>query len=111
MIFFNLLDNAFMHTKPNKVPTIVMSSETMDQTVIVCVSDDATGIASAKHDRIFDPLFSSKRSDHEFRPGMGLTIARKIARLHGGDVWVDSEPDRGSKFYVRLPIVASEWVS
>jgi signal transduction histidine kinase len=65
------------------------------------VSDDGVGIASAVRDRVFDPFFTSKPPGKG--TGLGLFIAAGIARKHGGELQVDSEPGRGSRFTLTLP--------
>lgn len=63
------------------------------------VSDNGPGIDPELRPRIFDPFFTTRANGF----GMGLAIVHRIVDLHGGVVWVDSEPDRGSTFRIALP--------
>jgi PAS domain S-box-containing protein len=70
--------------------------------VTVKVEDDGCGIAPENLDRIFDPFFTTKSVGEG--TGLGLGIAYRIVRSHGGEIEVDSDPGRGSRFSVRLPV-------
>ncbi|HUP00035.1 MAG TPA: ATP-binding protein [Gemmatimonadota bacterium] len=63
------------------------------------VSDNGVGIEPQVRERIFDPFFTTRSSGF----GMGLAIVHRIVDLHGGMVWVDSEPGKGSIFRVAIP--------
>jgi two-component system NtrC family sensor kinase len=68
------------------------------------VADDGVGIEPAVRDRVFDPFFTSKPPGKG--TGLGLFIAAGIARKHGGEIRVESEPGRGSRFTLTLPAFA-----
>ncbi|MGH7551099.1 MAG: two-component system sensor histidine kinase NtrB [Gemmatimonadota bacterium] len=63
------------------------------------VRDNGVGIGEEAKKRIFDPFFTTRTGGF----GMGLAIVHRIVELHGGMVWVDSEPGRGSNFRIALP--------
>jgi signal transduction histidine kinase len=68
------------------------------------VADEGSGIAPELIDRIFDPYFTTKEFGEEVRGfGLGLTIAQKIAQLHGGSITVASKPGEGAIFTVEFP--------
>jgi len=69
--------------------------------VTVDVEDDGEGIAPEIIERIFDPFFTTKGFGGG--TGLGLGIAYRIARSHGGDISVESTPGEGARFRVRLP--------
>jgi signal transduction histidine kinase len=72
--------------------------------VRVTVADTGPGIAAEFHQEIFDDFF--RVLDREARSegtGLGLAIARRLVQLHGGKIWVESEPGTGSKFSFLLP--------
>ena len=54
---------------------------------------------------LFDPGFASGRS--RIKLGMGLPVSHQIVARHGGELWVESEPGRGSTFTVRLPLTSA----
>jgi signal transduction histidine kinase len=78
-------------------------------TVEFFVRDNGLGIAKKYHEAIFEPLFRvATRGQHrQGGVGLGLALARQLARLHGGDIRVDSRWRKGSTFWVRLPAVVS----
>ncbi|MGH7570287.1 MAG: two-component system sensor histidine kinase NtrB [Gemmatimonadota bacterium] len=67
------------------------------------VRDNGVGIDDEAKKRIFDPFFTTRTGGF----GMGLAIVHRIVELHGGMVWVDSEPGRGSNFRIALPRAGS----
>lgn len=66
------------------------------------ISDDGVGIAAGTLARIFEPFFSTSPERH----GLGLSAVHGIVRRLGGDIEVDSKPGEGTRFTVRLPVVA-----
>ncbi|MGQ9651952.1 MAG: ATP-binding protein [Phycisphaerae bacterium] len=68
------------------------------------VQDEGEGIAPEVRDKIFAPYFTTKRGG----TGIGLTIAGRVAKAHGGEIVVDSTPGHGSRFVVILPDGATE---
>ena len=69
----------------------------------VIVEDNGTGIPKSMLGKIFDPFFSTKKSGR----GIGLSTSMGIIKAHGGCIIVDSEPGRGSKFLIILPLASS----
>ncbi|MCB0293418.1 MAG: ATP-binding protein, partial [Calditrichaeota bacterium] len=76
----------------------------------ICVADSGEGIPEEALELIFDKFVQVKNfSDAaEGNIGLGLAIAREIVAVHRGKIWVESEPGRGSRFYVSLPLAPSE---
>jgi PAS domain S-box-containing protein len=101
-VFSNLLDNALKFLKPKRKGHVRIWSKAENGGVVYCVEDNGIGIAEKDKQVIFE-IF--RRLDPEARSGegLGLTIVRKILDKHGGKVWVESEPGKGSKFLVSLP--------
>ena len=71
---------------------------------VVVVSDTGVGIQTANLNKIFQPFFSTK----EKGTGMGLAICRRIIDQHGGDIQVESESGKGTRFLIILPILKEE---
>jgi PAS domain S-box-containing protein len=101
----NLLSNAVRYTPPEG--NIALSCSVDGQMLIVAVADDGIGIAPEDQEEIFD-LFEQGANGETDGLGIGLTLVRTIARLHGGTVLVDSRGEgQGSTFTLRLPVVAA----
>ena len=66
----------------------------------VTIADHGRGMDKATRDRVFEPFFSTKKRG----TGLGLAIVKQIVELHGGRISVDSEPGKGSKFRIDLPV-------
>lgn len=101
-ILVNLLNNAVKFTDQGKV-TLSASAEGAD--VAFRVSDTGIGIPSAHLERVFEPFWQVEQaaSRRVGGTGLGLSVTRRLARLLGGDVTVESIPGEGSTFTVRLP--------
>src|SRR5207302_6496915 len=71
----------------------------------VSVSDTGSGIAKEDQERIFERLFQIKAGDAttEQGVGLGLYLCRELVQLHGGNIWVESEPGKGTTFFFVLP--------
>lgn len=106
-ILANLVSNVEKYAPSGA--TLDITSVQSDDEVIVAVADDGPGIPAGARERIFQPFFrvSSRLSDGVTGTGIGLSIARELARQHGGDLeLVPSE--RGARFALRLPTHAKK---
>jgi signal transduction histidine kinase len=76
----------------------------------IVVQDTGDGIAREHLEQIFEPFWQveQQRSRSKEGAGLGLNVARRLARLMGGDVEVSSETGGGTRFLVRLPAPESE---
>ena len=104
-VVLNLLNNAHqavMETQGR--PHLTVRSETDGKVIRIKVIDNGPGIPQEHLGKIFDPFFTTK--DVGQGTGLGLSIAFGIVQEHGGRIWADSEPDKGTVFTVELPIVA-----
>lgn len=72
------------------------------------VRDAGSGISAEEQERIFERFGRSSNVARTQGSGLGLNIVTAIAAAHGGGVWVDSEPGRGSTFYIDIPLAAEE---
>jgi two-component system, OmpR family, sensor histidine kinase KdpD len=96
-----LLDNALRYS-PRGSPIGIQASR-RDGRAVVCVSDHGPGVPAAERARIFDKFYRGSNSAGTHGTGMGLAIARQIARAHGGEVWLDKTSSEGSDFCLSLP--------
>lgn len=98
----NLIDNAVKYTPAGG--SIRLSTEKgTDGFVTLTVSDTGIGISSKDVPHIFNRFFRADPSRSETGAGLGLSLARTVARAHGGDIVVRSRPGSGSTFIVSLP--------
>ena len=98
----NLLDNAVKYTPPGGAVEILLSeSEKKDLTI--AIRDTGIGISEADLAHVFERFYRCDRSRSQPGTGLGLSLARAIARAHGGDITVMSTLDQGSTFTITLP--------
>lgn len=98
-VFINLIKNAIEACDKEQV-IIKISLEKNTKTVLLKISDNGSGIDIEDHDKIFAPRFSTKSSG----TGLGLAISKKIVEAHDGEIWFESETERGTVFFIRLPV-------
>lgn len=103
----NLLENALLHT-PEGGAVAVTAGPAADGGVIVAVRDNGPGIPAADLPYIFDRFYrvDPSRARASGGVGLGLTIARQLARAHGGDLAAESRAGAGTVFTLTLPAVA-----
>lgn len=100
-----LLDNALKYA-PHSAPIRVWA-EDRGERVLIHVADSGPGIGDQDRERIFDKFYRrSNVRDKVPGSGLGLHIAREIARMHGGDLWVERSETGGAEFCLALPRVA-----
>ncbi|MEW5773252.1 MAG: ATP-binding protein [Thermodesulfobacteriota bacterium] len=102
-VLINLLSNAVKFTESGCVRCTAQAGEGV---VRVSVSDTGRGIAPEDQHRIFDKFqqIGDTLTDRPEGSGLGLAICRQIVEQHGGVIWVESEPGRGSTFSFTLPV-------
>jgi signal transduction histidine kinase/CheY-like chemotaxis protein/CHASE3 domain sensor protein len=103
-MLLNLLSNAIKFTPEGGRVTVASRAE--NSMLFLSVSDTGVGIPLEDQRRIFDE-FEQLESGRAMTPpgtGLGLALTRRLAELHGGRVWVESEPGQGSCFNVVLPL-------
>ncbi len=98
----NLLDNAIKYT-PNGGSVEVAVNPVSNDAVAITIKDTGIGISEKDMARIFERFYRCDPSRSEAGIGLGLSFARAIARAHGGDITVTSQPNQGSLFTVFLP--------
>jgi signal transduction histidine kinase len=104
-VLVNLLDNACKFTPTGG--TVRVEATVGEHEVVVSVSDEGRGIPAAELESIFAPFHQvrSAGTEDEGGTGLGLAITRSIVERHGGRIWVESEPEVGSRFAFTLPLV------
>ena len=100
-LFQNLISNAIKF-RSEKKPQIIISGEKKNDDYIFSVKDNGIGIKSEYMEKIF-VIFQRLNSREKYPgTGIGLSICKKIVERHGGKIWVESEPGKGSTFYFTL---------
>jgi PAS domain S-box-containing protein len=102
-VFQNLLNNALQNMDKAHGEIQVRSMRDNGEWRF-SVRDNGRGIERAYFDRIFQPFQTLTPRDGVKSTGIGLSIVRKIIEVHGGKIWLESEPGRGTVFYFTLPV-------
>ncbi len=101
-VFQNLIANAIKF-RSEKTPEIHVGSRRQDGSWLFWVRDNGIGIDPKYNERIF-MIFQRLHTRSKYPgTGIGLAICKRIVERHGGSIWVESQPDRGSTFYFTLP--------
>ena len=101
-IVSNLLSNAVKYSPENTLITLRLYPD--DGDAVIQVADQGIGISADDQKRIFEPFYRSFQViDEVGGTGLGLSIVKDCVDLHGGNIGVESEPDHGTTFTVRLP--------
>ena len=100
----NLVGNALKYTLDGG--RIVVSAQVENKRLSIAVTDTGIGIGPEEIEKVFEKFYRSKNplAANVKGSGLGLPIAREVARLHGGDVVVESELGKGSTFTLMLPV-------
>ena len=104
-VLLNLVGNAIKFTDAGEV---VIKASAVNGSFEVAVSDTGPGVAPADQEKIFEEFQQADSSSTRKKggSGLGLSISKRIIEMHGGRLWVESEPSRGSTFSFALPINA-----
>jgi len=102
-ILQNLISNAIKYSHPNQHITVSFGHDRAQ--LIITVQDQGIGIPFSEQDQIFTKMFRGEKAKDiaSEGTGIGLYITKSMVDLMGGAVWFESEEDKGSTFYVRLP--------
>jgi signal transduction histidine kinase len=108
-ILDNLLDNALKYSpagSPVEISLTVQGAEAH-----VRVADHGVGVPAAERDRLFTPFYRTSRASDVSGTGLGLHISQRLARRHGGRLWLEASSDAGSVFAFALPLAKRHGVS
>ena len=106
-VFVNLLLNAAQAVDKKGAIVVESLMDLSHENAIIHISDDGPGIAVENLSKIFDPFFSTKPSGS----GLGLAVSYGIIQNHLGSLSAKNLPEKGSRFTIKLPILAEETTS
>lgn len=99
LLFQNLIGNSIKF-RSRKAPVVKVSGENQGSVVLIKVSDNGIGLDMRYPEKVFGMF---KRLDHNYPgTGLGLSIVKRIVELHGGRIWLESKPDRGTTFFIEF---------
>jgi signal transduction histidine kinase len=108
VLLMNLIGNAIKYTPENGTVQVALTAD--EQRVSIDIRDTGIGIAPQDQEHVFEKFY--RASDDKVQAvagtGLGLAIAHEVARLHGGDIHLQSEPGQGSTFTIELPVASNE---
>jgi signal transduction histidine kinase len=105
-VLFNLLSNAIGFSTDGQ--TVRLKAERAEEDVVFTVSDEGRGIPQELKDKVFDRFESHTAGARHRGLGLGLSIVRSFVELHGGSVWLDSSPGRGTTVVCIFPDAAAQ---
>lgn len=102
----NLIDNALKYAKEDVDPVIHIATKNLKDTIVLTIEDNGIGMNKETASRIFDKFYRAHSGNiHNVKGfGLGLNYTRKMVEAHGGNITVNSEPGKGSRFTVTLPL-------
>jgi signal transduction histidine kinase len=102
-VMSNLISNAIKFSSTGAVINVKL--EALENKVRIRVEDHGIGIPDKLKDKVFDMFTEARRTGTagEQTFGLGLAISRQIIEAHGGTIWFESSPGKGSTFYIELP--------
>lgn len=103
IIIRNLLSNAIKFSHPGE--SIIINATTNETNVICSIEDNGIGIPPKVREQLFDSskIFSTRGTKGEKGTGLGLTLCKDFVNKNGGELWLESEEGKGSKFFFSLP--------
>lgn len=100
-VWDNLLSNAIKYNKPEGEIAIELARK--DGYIQVAVKDTGIGITEDEQEKLFDRFYRADKSRTKEGTGLGLAIVKQIIELHKGEILVESLPDEGTTFTIKLP--------
>ncbi len=105
-VLINLLENAVKYSPPDG--EITLGVEFDDQQSKIWIQDSGPGISAAEQEFIFDKFTRLNPEGDQKGFGLGLAYCRLAIEGHGGQIWVESEPNQGSRFTFTLPYYSAD---
>lgn len=104
-VLMNLIENGLKFSKQGEPPKINIEAEALDdQTCLLKVVDQGIGIKPEHQEKIFEVFTRLHTQEAYPGTGIGLSLVKRIIERHQGEIWLESEPGKGSSFLIRLPL-------
>lgn len=113
-IFSNLIENAFNYTRANGKIDIIVALQPGGRDVLITIEDTGVGIPDEFRDAVWRRF--ERYDDHALEldvagTGLGLSLVKELVVLHNGNVWFESEVNKGTIFYVELPVEQPSFIT
>ena len=102
-VLTNLISNAIKYLDPTRKGIITVTGKKNTDTVVYRVQDNGVGIPNESIEKIFNTFYRTDPRSQDGQ-GLGLAIVKNIINKHNGQIWVESEPDKGSTFFFSIPV-------
>ncbi|MBF0291424.1 MAG: GHKL domain-containing protein [Nitrospinae bacterium] len=101
-VFANTISNAVKYLDPSRPGKIEISGQERENDTLFMIKDNGRGIAKEDFGKVFQ-IFRRAGKQDVAGEGMGLAYVQTIIRRHGGQIWLESEPDVGTTFFIAIP--------
>jgi PAS domain S-box-containing protein len=105
-VLINLLENAVKYSPPDG--EITLGAKFDDQEINIWIQDSGPGISASEQEFIFDKFTRLNPEGDQIGFGLGLAYCRLAIEGHGGQIWVESEPNQGARFTFSIPFYSEE---
>ncbi|RCK74588.1 MAG: sensory transduction histidine kinase [Ignavibacteriae bacterium] len=102
-ILVNLISNAIKYSHPEG--KVEVGIKRVENEIEIYVKDEGVGIKPEDLPKLFKPFQQTRSATMKEGTGLGLAITKRLVELHGGEIRVDSEPNKGTTFTIRIPMV------
>lgn len=102
-VWFNLISNAIKYSSKKEKPQIEIGATENEHTVTYFIKDNGTGFDMKYAEKLFGVFQRLHRQDEFEGTGLGLALARRIVNKHGGEIWAESDLQKGATFYFTIP--------
>jgi signal transduction histidine kinase len=112
IVFYNLIGNAIKYSSKNgNKPEIEISCQKREKDYVFCIKDNGIGIDPQYFNVLFT-IFKRLPGSEDFQgTGVGLAVVKEIIQEHGGQIWVESAPNQGSRFFFSIPLETAKALS